>query len=176
MMRAPERIETERLVLRRPVLDDAAAILRYAGDPESTRFIGFGRHRTEDDARRFVVYSDREWDKGSGPFLIVRDGVVLGSTGLHVETPFRGSTGYLLAPSAWGHGYATEAVLAIVGLSRAMGHVRLGATVHPDNPASMRVLQKAGFEREGLLRRHTLLPNLAARPQDVWMYARVFDA
>ena len=172
---APPRLATARLVLRRPVIEDAPAIFAYASDPEATRYIGFVRHQREDDARAFVAFSHREWERGAGPYLIEQGGIVLGSTGLHVETPYRAFTGYILAPHAWGHGYATEAVTAIVALARRLGYARLGATVHPANAASIRVLDKTGFVREGLMRRHTVLPNLSDEPQDVWQYASVFD-
>jgi ribosomal-protein-alanine N-acetyltransferase len=54
--------------------------------------------------------------------------------------------GYLFAEPAWGKGYATELVEAVVAASRHLGDVLLFAGVAVENPASMNVLRKAGFE------------------------------
>ncbi len=53
--------------------------------------------------------------------------------------------GYLLAESAWGQGFATELVAGLAEAMENSGPVRLIGGVDPDNPASARVLQKAGF-------------------------------
>jgi RimJ/RimL family protein N-acetyltransferase len=57
--------------------------------------------------------------------------------------------GYWIARSHWGQGYATEAVRAVLSLSRTLGHRRLVANHFADNPASARVLAKAGFRPTG---------------------------
>lgn len=176
-MQAPERLTTARLVLRRPRADDAAAILAtYAGDPEVTRLLAWPRHRSIEDTRDFVAWSASVWDsRPAGPYLILESGDrIVGSTGLDVETTHRAATGYVLSRQAWGRGLATEAVRAMVSLADSMGLVRLYALCHPDNTASARVLVKAGFAREGVLRRHTEFPNLGVDgPQDVDCWARV---
>jgi len=53
--------------------------------------------------------------------------------------------GYWIAREAWGQGYATEAVRAVLTLARTLGHRRIVAQHFLDNPASARVLRKAGF-------------------------------
>lgn len=176
---APERIETARLVLRRPRRDDAAAIFaRYASVPEVTHYMSFARHVSIDQTRAFLDFCDDEWRRWPvGPYLIEHgeDGRLLGGTGLGFETPWCASTGYLLARDAWGQGFASEALAAMVVLARDAGVVRLYATCHVDHAASRRVLEKAGFAHEGVLRRSTLFPNLgAAGPHDAHYYARIF--
>jgi [ribosomal protein S5]-alanine N-acetyltransferase len=175
-MSAPHHIDTARLVLTRPDANEADVIFaRYAGDPDVTRFVGWPAHRTTLDTRAFLTFSDTEWHRSSvGPYLIRSrdDGRLLGSTGLGLETPFRASTGYVLARDAWGHGYATEALRAMIALSRQLRIVRLYALCHPDHRASWRVLEKCGFMREGTLRRYAEFPNLASGvPADVLCYA-----
>jgi RimJ/RimL family protein N-acetyltransferase len=83
-----------------------------------------------------------------------------GDNGLDVEAPHHASTGFVLARHAWGQGYATEATSAMAALADRLGIGRLYALCHPHNRASVRVLQKAGFTFEGVLRRHTIFPNL----------------
>ena len=177
---APERIETERLLIRRPTLADADAVFsRYSSDAEVTRFMGWSRHRSVDDTRAFLEFSEAEWrERPAGPYLIEsrQEGRLLGSTGFGFETPYRAETGYVLARDAWGRGYATEAVRAMVALAPSLGIRRLQALCHPDNRPSWRVLEKCGFERENLLRSHSILPNLKpGEPCDVFCYVRLFE-
>ena len=64
----------------------------------------------------------------------------------------------------------------MVAISSDVGLRRLYALCHPDHPASWRVLEKCGFTREGLLRRHSEFPNLRpGEPGDVLCYVRVFE-
>jgi RimJ/RimL family protein N-acetyltransferase len=95
---------------------------------------------------------------------------------LAFETPVRASTGYVLARDAWGLGYATEALRAMAELAARLGVRRLYALCHPGHPASQHVLDKCGFAREGLLRRHSEFPNLRpGEPADTLIYARVLE-
>ena len=70
--RAAERIETARLVLRRPGGADAEAIFSsYASDPEVTRYLAWPRHLTIEATRRFLEFSDDEWTRWpAGPYVI----------------------------------------------------------------------------------------------------------
>jgi len=175
--RAPELLVTERLALRRPRSTDAAAILQsYAGEPEVTRLLAWPRHRSIEDTMSFLTWSDQAWGSSpAGPYLILdREERVLGTTGLDVETPWRAATGYVLRRDAWGRGLATEAAVAMIQLADELGVIRVHALCHPDNTASAHVLVKAGFLREGVLRRHSWFPNIGLdEPQDVEMWARI---
>jgi RimJ/RimL family protein N-acetyltransferase len=171
-----EVIETARLILRRPRLADAEAIFaRYASDPEVTRFMSFPRHHDVEAARQFVASSDAQWAIWStGPYLIEDlSGELLGGTGFDFDDARTAQTGYVLARDAWRKGYATEALAAITALAPALGLRRLYATVHPDHAASIRVLQKCGFEREEA-RQPVVLPNLGAEPVAAIVFARRF--
>ena len=177
---APERIETGRLILRKPSSGDADAIFeRYASDPEVVRYVGFPLHRSLDATHGFLQRTDAEWKKsGVGAYLIEARGIgqLLGGTGLHLENPYRAATGYVLAKDAWGMGYATEALRAMILLADELRIVRLTALTHTDHRASWRVLEKCGFEREAVLRRHFVFPNLGPDPLDVFLYARILEA
>jgi RimJ/RimL family protein N-acetyltransferase len=177
-MDLPSQLDTARLHLRCPALADADDIFaRFAADAEVTRYLGWPRHRTVADTREFLEASDREWDAhGTGPYLVfARDGRLVGATGLHLEMPYRASTGYALARDSWGRGYATEVTRAMTALAFGLPRLaRLYALCHPQNAASARVLEKARFEREGLLRRYLVFPNFGSPdPSDVFVYARV---
>lgn len=162
MIYAPERIETTRLVLRRPRLEDAESIFqRYGSDADVARYLAWPRHASLDDTLQFVSMSDADWARGPvGPYLIEsrETGLLLGSTGLMVRKPELAVTGYVLARDAWGQGYATEALRAMIELAMDL-HVReLRALCHPENAASIHVLEKCGFERGGTVK--ALFPNL----------------
>jgi [ribosomal protein S5]-alanine N-acetyltransferase len=172
-----ERIETARLLLRRPLASDAETIFtRYASDPEVTRYVGWPRHQSLDDTRAFLEFDAGQWKQwGCGGLLVFSraDGTLLGSSGLSFETTQRAATGYVLARDAWGQGYATEALHAMVDLAASMHVTRLYAIAHVDHRPSWRVMEKCGFDRDGILRRHTVFPNLSADPADVVIYSRL---
>jgi RimJ/RimL family protein N-acetyltransferase len=173
-------VTTARLVLRRPLTSDAAAIFtRYSSDPEVTRYVGWPTHKTVDDARAFLAFSDDQWDRWpAGPYLVCArgDGALLGSTGLMFETLHTAMTGYVLAADAWGRGYATEALAAMVDVAGAISVNRLYALCHARHRASAHVLEKCGFVLEQTRRAHAEFPNL--RPghlEDVLCYARLLE-
>ncbi len=179
-IRAPATIETDRLVLRRPLVSDADTVFaRYAGDPAVTRFLGWRTHRSVGDTQLFLASCDAEWrQSGVGPYLIQsrEDGELLGSAGLRLASPQQAAIGYLLARDAWGRGYATEALRALRDLAMRLGVLRLSALCHPEHRASWRVMEKCGFTREGILRGHAQFPNLAPGvAADVVCYSSVFD-
>lgn len=180
-MRAPEIIATARLLLRNPVRGDAEDLFRrYASDPEVTRYLSWPRHRSLADTQAFLDWSDAEWELWpAGPYLIfARDdpgATLLGGTGLSFKTPSRAVTGYVLARDAWGKGFATEALHAMVDLAAKLGVERLEAFCHAEHKASAHVLEKCGFIREEIRRHHFTFPNLEFQePSDVLIYARLF--
>jgi len=181
LVKAPDEIETARLILRRPAMGDAAAIFAaYAGDPEVTRFLGWPRHRSVHDTREFLRFSAREWERWpAGPYLILmrHDRSLVGSTGLGFQSRDAAVTGYVLARPAWGHGYATEALQAMVDLARSIGVARLFALCHPDHRPSQRVLEKCGFIVDPAAARVVEFPNLAAAGQQPALcYVLALDA
>ena len=175
-MKAPETLESSRLIYRRPAAVDAAEIFaRYAADPLVTRYTGFPVHASLEDTIRFANWSDVEWERWpAGPYLIRRreDNLLVGSTGLAFETPYRASTGYVFAADSWGRGYATEALRAMAALAPGLGIRRLYAVCHVAHEPSRHVLEKGGFTCEGILRRYMQFPNLGGEgPADVYCYS-----
>jgi [ribosomal protein S5]-alanine N-acetyltransferase len=165
----PERIETARLVLRRPLPEDAEAVFHgWASDFVATRFMSWERHRSIEDARAFLEFSDAEWERWpAGPYLIElrSKAVPIGSCGFAFSAPDAAEVGYILAPDAWGLGYATESVTALVDVVANVGSITLCATVHPENTGSLHVLEKCGFDcgAQGC-RRPSRTCSMAVRP------------
>ena len=177
-MKAPECLESPRLVFRRPSAADAPEIFaRYAADPRVTRYVGFRVHASLEDTIVFVNWSDVEWERWpAGPYLVRRrtDNHLVGSTGLSFETHYRAATGYVFAADAWGQGYATEALRTMAALAPTVGVRRLYAICHTAHERSWHVLEKGGFSREGILRNYMEFPNLdAGDPADVFCYSLV---
>ena len=170
---APVAIETDRLLLHQPSSADAPEIFgRYASDPDVTRYLSFRRHESLADTHLFVDFSRMEWAaNGCGPYLVrARDsGVLLGGTGLSLQGD-EAETGYVFARDAWGRGYATEALTAMVEVGRAVGLRGLVARCHPDHQVSIHVLEKCGFALELRSNACLLLPNLSSDKQDLLVY------
>ena len=175
----PESLQTARLLLRRPTLADAVSIFdRYAGDPVVTRYLSWPTHRTLAETHAFLAWSDADWATWpAGSYLVFsrEDNALLGGTGLSFRSLTCAVTGYVVARDAWGHGYATESLQAMVDLAGKLGVKRLEAICHIDHRASARVLEKCGFQLEEILREHTEFPNLApGQKSDVLSYVRCF--
>ena len=168
---------TPRLRLLRPESRHAEAIYASASDPDVTRWVGWPRHRSMEDTASFLAFSDAEWQRAAAGPLVIEDretGEFVGTTGLSFEASSIASTGYVIRREAWGQGYATEALLGVIELADPLEVVRLSALCHPGHRASARVLEKAGFELEGVLRRSTLFPNLEPDTlSDACLYARI---
>jgi RimJ/RimL family protein N-acetyltransferase len=179
-LKAPLKFETARLILAAPTAADADAVFeRYASDPDVTKYLGWPRHQSVADTRRFLAFSAVEWERWpAGPYLIRArsDDRLLGSTGLGFERSDEAITGYVLAKDAWGKGYATEALEAMVEVSRRINVVRIYALCHPQHRASWRVFENCGFTRDRSWSRQAEFPNLAPGvPQDVVCYELVLE-
>jgi ribosomal-protein-alanine N-acetyltransferase len=164
-MSAAREIVTARLILSEPRIDDARDVFeRYASNPEVTRFLAWPRHESMAATEAFLAFSASEWQRWpAGPYLIRSrtDRELLGGTGLGFESPTAAVTGYVLAKDAWGQGYATEALAAMIEVARQVGVTHLSALCHPEHRASQRVLEKCGFVRDPDWSQPTEFPNLA---------------
>src|ERR1700726_1579041 len=143
-------LETERLGLRAPCIEDAKAGAQLANDrriAENTARIPHPYALA--DAEHFFASVNQP--NGEMAFLITREGVVLGACGIAMPEREAPEIGYWLGVPFWGHGYATEAVRAVIDHAFAdLDHEALGAGTRVTNPASRRVLEKGGFQWIGV--------------------------
>ena len=169
-----ERMETPRLILRRPVAADAEAIYsRYASDPAVTRLLAWPRHTSIGMTHSFLGYCNEVWDAGKvGPLIIESraTGAVVGSTGLDYDCLDAAQTGYVLAKDAWGKGFATEALRAVMEIAARVGIGQLIALCHPENAASRHVLEKCQFVCDPQPASGHRFPNLDLETQDALRY------
>jgi len=148
-------LTTERLVLRPHRAEDLDAVAAMAADAEVMRHIGGVAQPREDIWRRMLCGPAMWMLLGYGYWVVERraDGVVIGQLGFAdfkraMEPNIEGipELGYVFAAHAHGQGYASEGVAAAL---RWADETRLAdhyvAIIDPDNAASIRVIEKAGF-------------------------------
>jgi len=162
-------IQTERLLLRKPRLDDD--LTEFVADAEVQRWIGGATESPRDVIERWV----RRWERnGVGQFIVELNGVFIGRVGFLVwdsrtwETSTyelageRAETelGWAILSAYWGEGYATEAALAARDW---IERERIVSLIHPSNVRSQRVAEKLGARIEQRV-------ETGEAPADVWVH------
>ena len=176
-MKPPEQFETNRLILRKPCMEDVPAIFSsYAQELEVTRYLLWTPHKNIEETYGVMRIMLKSWDDGSAySFGIVPKDLnsVIGMIGMHPDR-FKVEIGYVLARSYWRKGLVTEAVRAVTSwLLQQPDVYRVFATCDIENPASARVMEKVGMLREGILRRNSIHPSIGNEPRDSLIYAIV---
>ena len=174
-MKMPERMETERLLLRKPRMDDTLTIFEgWAQDREVTRYLTWHPHERIEQTQEFVRSCLSAWEHETRfPYMITlkENDRVVGMIDPRIEGP-RVGIGYGAARVHWGKGYVLEATRAIIDWAFQQPSIyRVYATTDVENLASQRVLEKAGMQCEGILRKYIIHPNLSDIPRDSYMYA-----
>ncbi|MGB0846063.1 MAG: GNAT family N-acetyltransferase [Thiolinea sp.] len=146
---------TERLSLRPFVRSDAADVQRLAGDERIADVTANIPYPYPDGlAEEWISGHQPEWKAGTrASFAITHreNGVLLGAISLMHIADEEAEIGYWLGVDGWGKGYATEACCEILRFAREnLRLVRVHARVLARNPASGRVLEKAGMRHIGL--------------------------
>jgi RimJ/RimL family protein N-acetyltransferase len=136
-------LETRRLVLRAPRLEDAKQVAVLANDRRiAENTAGIPHPYGVDDATQWISAVISQ----SGAFVITIGGEVIGACGLEGA-----QLGYWIGLPFWGCGYATEAARGLIDHAFGnLGHMVLMASARISNPASRRVLEKCGFEWTGV--------------------------
>jgi ribosomal-protein-alanine N-acetyltransferase len=146
----------------------------YASKPEATRFVSWPTHQRLADTRAFLSYSVKAWDAGKDFSYAIRlegTGRLAGSIGALVNGNDV-QVGYIVSPSLWGRGIATEA-LRLMGkmLSKARSEDdRIWTFVDAENKASIRVLEKCGWTCEGMRQQYHAFVNQGNRLKDCLIF------
>jgi len=143
-------LETKRLALRMPRLEDAKKVAALANDrriAENTARIPHPYKMS--DAESFISGANK--GAADAVFLItLRGGTVIGACGV-TALDDQAELGYWLGVPYWGQGYATEALHAVIDFAFTdLAHEALNAGARVTNPASRRVLEKCGFQWTGV--------------------------
>jgi RimJ/RimL family protein N-acetyltransferase len=152
-------LATEGIALRRPSPSDITWITAACNDRELSRYVPvIPFPYSQADACNFIERATRGWAEGSGAIFVIANltgGDGLGTIALHLfaNDATLAETGYWLCREARGHGAATIAVRLVSAWAfDQLGIQRLNLITAPENLASQRVAERAGFTREGLLR------------------------
>lgn len=126
------------------------------------------------DAEKFIAHNIKTARLDSWQFAIIHDGKLIGGCGAIRGADTHSHTaiiGYWLGVDSWGQGLATEALEALVRFMRDQTDIeQLTATVYAWNPASGRVLEKCGFNKEGVRRGAVKKWD---KTTDLWIYGKL---
>ncbi len=185
-------LETERLVLRAIVPDDAEDVFAYCSDPDVGADAGWPMHRTIEDSRAFIeavacephVFGLFEKLSASGSAAApgdggaaLRTGPCIGSVGL-IPDPQRRNVdalmlGYSMAKPAWGRGLMTEASREVLRYGfEELALDLVTCTHYPSNDRSRRVIEKCGFAHEGTLHAAEVGPDGVVRDLEAYCLRR----
>jgi len=144
----PEEFFTDRLVMSRFKHEDAEEIFyTYASKPQATKFVSWPTHERIRDTRRYLEFVRLGWDAGIDYSYAIRlkHQRLIGSCGV-VNDYGKLQFGYILSPTHWGNGYATEVCRRLMDILRAIPEVKsVGTFIDADNHASGHVLLKSGL-------------------------------
>ena len=155
-----QTIETARLILRPFTMADAEAMFRnWASDDEVTKHLTWPTHASVEVSRMVLTdwtSSYRKPDYYQWAIILKENGPEpIGSISVvHIKGKTRCATiGYCMSRAHWGKGIMTEALSALIDfLFDQVGFNRIEAEHDPNNPASGRVMEKAGMTYEGTSR------------------------
>jgi RimJ/RimL family protein N-acetyltransferase len=151
-------LETERLVVRTFEARDGDAWVAMFSDPEVTRFLPEAPRTSDTFKTQLTARHEMEAELGYAMWAVEEKttGTFIGQCGLRPAATMDPSAGseidlaYHLATASWNKGYATEAVVAVLGHGLgSVGLDRVMAVALPQNVGSWRVMEKAGMRYEG---------------------------
>ncbi len=154
-----QRIETQRLILRRFTIEDADDMFNnWASDPEVTRYLTWPVHPSVEFTRSLLIEWVSQYENGghfNWAMELKETGRVIGDISVVKlnENTQAADMGYCMSRAYWGQGLMPEALEAVMAyLFDVVGLNRIAACHDVNNPKSGRVMDKAGMRQEGILR------------------------
>jgi len=151
-------IRTKRLTLRAARMSDAEDLYEYSRDPAVARLVLWDAHTSIHQTRTYIRYLLRQYKSGQPSSFVITmsdTGKAIGTIGfMWIQQDHRSAeVGYSLSRDYWNRGIMTEALRAIIDMGFTKLNLnRIEAMHEVDNPASGKVMQKAGMHYEGRLR------------------------
>lgn len=168
-------------VILRKVKPDDIVFFNDLASPETSLYEFWQPHKTYEDTMRFLENIFLRYDKGEyfdWTIERIKDGEPVGMISFHDIYPLhaRADLGFWIGRRFRNKGYATQAALALTeyGFTK-LGFERIQSLCSVENAASIRVLEKAGMNREARLNRYVRLNIDKTKLSDVYMYAVFFD-
>lgn len=144
--------DSARLRMRTQRMDDAEALHAAYQDEDLMRYWSSAPHATLGETRAYLTPHADDGDWRGWSITLKGDDRAIGTLAAVTRRSGVAEIGYLLIRAYWGHGYAREAVAALIDTLFAEGHRRIYGDVDPENAASIHLMESLGFQREGLLR------------------------
>jgi ribosomal-protein-alanine N-acetyltransferase len=164
------------VVLRACRAEDADVAAELSTDPYVPLIGTLPARAGEEEALDWITRQRGRWAEGAGfSFAVARGdtGRAAGFIGLWPAqlASGRASAGYAIAPSQRGQGIARAALIALTGFAWSLPALhRIELYIEPWNVGSIRTAERAGFEREGLLRSHQ---EIGGRRRDMLLYTAI---
>ena len=170
----PERLETDRLRLSRLKYEEAEEIFyTYASKSAATKYMSWPTHQNLADTRSFLKYAVQGWKAGTDYSFSIRlkmNNRFIGSCGL-LHDDGKVQFGYILSPTHWGQGYATEVCIKLMETIRKLPEVyRVSTFVDIENVASVKVLLKSGLLEDARLEKWFKFVNQDNEPKDCLLF------
>jgi [ribosomal protein S5]-alanine N-acetyltransferase len=152
------KFSTDRLILRRLKPEDATHMFELANDYEVAKMtLNIPHPYLVGDAIKFIKRSQTAWDSGEryGFAIVLKEtNTFMGVIGIiPILEHYRAEVGYWIGQTYWGRGYTTEALKRVIQFGfETLDLNRIDASYRVDNPASARVMEKAGMTYEGTFR------------------------
>ena len=148
----------------------------YASSEVATKYMIWPLSTNAATAESVAARSEQSWATGASypwAVLLQSTGQFLGVVELRLNPP-KADLGYIFCEPFWGQGFASEVVKHVVDWAFAQPEIfRVWATCHPDNAASIRVLNKAGLMFEARLENWEARPQLGLLAGPSLVYARI---
>lgn len=157
-IKVPERLESDRLIIRPFVQDDLEGFYSFMSDEEATKYLLFSEdEKTLDASKQLLLRTIGSYESNDQIYALAvatkHENSFIGSVGIGPD--FSGEhyqIYWTILPQFWGKGLATEAVIRFMDyLFYEVGLCKLIAYSHPENIASARVAEKAGMQNQGTI-------------------------
>jgi RimJ/RimL family protein N-acetyltransferase len=152
-------------VLLRPSREtDAPAVREMYSDPDARKWMGWGDELPDlAEAHANIERAAKAWEEGTWAVFRIAEAAtdhVVGGVNLQMRDHETAEVSYFLRASARGRGFATRAVRLVARWAfDELGIQRIELRAHPENAASHRVAERAGFTREGIERASRVRPD-----------------
>lgn len=156
-------LETERLLLRKLMMEDAEDLFKYASEPSVSRFMPWGVHKTIDDSKGFlasILEAYERQQKLTWAIQLKQTGKMIGTIDYVSWQPKRSKAeiAYTLSYEYWGQGLMKEAADGLLAFGfKEMGLNKIEAPIMLENTQSRRLAEKLGMKLEGVARDHMVI-------------------
>lgn len=170
----PTSFSTARLTLRPLQAGDARAIFDgYAQDEEVTRYLACYPHASIDQTESYVKMCLAAVTSRSYALELSATGQVIGAFELRKTGRSKLDCGFALARPFWGQGLIPEALTEVVEWALRQPSIRrISGAADVDNAGSIRVMEKAGFQRERVIRKWRVHPTVGAVSRDYVAFSK----